>query len=258
MIMTPATTGIVVFACTFGAALFGIWLRSTVRAHLLDADSRDTMKLGIGLIVTMTALVLGLVTASAKNSFDAADTTVKHTATQLLALDRVLARYGPETGTIRKALRDEIGARIDMLWPQNSSKPVDFDQMASRAELLGTERLADAIQRLTPHDDAHRALQKRALDLAEELLQARWLVTSRTAASIPLLFLAVLLSWLTITFATFGLLAPRNATVVAVLFVCALSVGGAVFLVLEMDGPFDGILQVSSDPMRFAHEHLNQ
>jgi hypothetical protein len=155
-------------------------------------------------------------------------------------------------------LRDEIETRIDMIWPPNSSKPVDISQMASRAGLLGTERLADAIQGLRPQDDAHRALQKRALDLAEALLQARWLVTSRTGASIPLPFLAILLSWLAIIFASFGLLGRRNTTVVTALFVCALSVGGAVFLILEMDGPFDGILQVSSDPLRFAHAHLNQ
>jgi hypothetical protein len=76
--------------------------------------------------------------------------------------------------------------------------------------------------------------------------------------SSPVPFFAVLLFWLTITFASFGLFAPRNAMVVTVLFVCALSVGSAVFLVLEMDGPFDGLLKVSADPLRYAHAHLNQ
>jgi hypothetical protein len=246
--------GAIVFTCTFAGALFGIWLRTVLPERHLDAESRDTVKVGIGLIATMTALVLGLVTASAKSSFDAVDTAVKQTATQVLALDRVLARYGSDTGEIRKGLKRTVGARIDMIWPPGSSKPASLDPMSAS----GAEGLADAIRGLKPHDDSQRALQARALDLAEALLQTRWLATAITGASIPVPFLAVLMFWLTITFVSFGLFAPRNAMVVTVLFVCALSVGSAVFLVAEMDGPFDGLLRVSGDPLRYAHAHLNQ
>jgi hypothetical protein len=182
---------------------------------------------------------------------------MKQTATQVLALDRVLARYGSETGKIRKGLQRAIGARIDTIWAHGSSKPANLDPMRSGA-VSGTERLAEAIQGLKPHDDTQRALQERALDLTEVLLQARWLVIGGTGTSIPVPFLVVLLFWLTIIFASFGLFAPWNAMVVTVLFVCALSVGGAIFLVLEMDGPFDGLLKVSADALRYAHTHLNQ
>ena len=126
------------------------------------------------------------------------------------------------------------------------------------AAATGVEELADGIRGLTPRDASQRALQSRALDLAEALLQARWLVFASTGTSVPLPFFVVLLFWLTITFASFGLFAPRNATVLVALFVCALSVGGAVFLILEMDGPFDGLVKVSADPLRYAHAHLNQ
>ena len=255
--MDATIVGIIVFTCTFAGALLGMWLRAVLPQHWLDAESRDTVKVGVGLIATMTALVLGLVTASAKNSFDAVDTTVKQTATQLLALDRVLARYGSETGEIRKALQGAVGARIDMVWGQGSSNPANRDPMRSGAA-LGAERLADAIRGLKPHDDSQRALQARAMDLAETILQGRWLALASTGASIPVPFLAILLFWLTITFASFGLFAPRNAMVVTVLFVCALSVSSAVFLVVEMDGPFDGMLKVSADALRYAHTHLNQ
>jgi hypothetical protein len=233
-------------------------LRTVLPEHHLDAESRDTVKVGIGLIATMTALVLGLVTASAKSSFDSVDTAVRQTATQVLALDRILARYGSDTGEIRKGLQRAIGARIDTIWPPDSSKPANLDPMRSGAA-SGTEGLADAIRGLKPHDDSQRALQARALDLTEALLQTRWLVTAAgSGVAIPVPFLAVLLFWLTITFVSFGLFAPRNAMVVTVLFVCALSVGSAVFLVLEMDGPFDGLLKVSGDPLRYAHAHLNR
>jgi len=249
--------GLIVFACTFAGVLLGMWLRNVLPERLLDAESRDTVKVGVGLIATMTALVLGLITASAKSSFDAVDTAVKQSATQVLALDRVLARYGPETGEIREGLRRALGTRIDMIWPQGSTNPADLDPTRA-GTMPRTEALADAVRGLKPQNDSQRALQARALDIAEALLQTRWFVIAGTGAPIPVPFLAVLVFWLTITFASFGLLAPRNALVVTVLFVCALSVGSAVFLVLEMDEPFDGLLKVSADPLRYALAHLNQ
>ena len=255
--MNPTIVGIIVFALTFGGALLGMWLRTLLSEHHLSAESKDTVKVGIGLIATMTALVLGLVTASAKSSFDAVDSAVKQTAIDVLALDRTLARYGSETSEIRKGLQRAIGARIDMIWPQGSSKPANLDPMASGAG-AEAETLADAIRALKPRDDSQRALQSRALDIAEALLQARWLVLAATEPSVPVPFLVILLFWLTIIFASFGVFAPRNAMVLTVLFVCALSVSLAVFLVLEMDAPFDGLLKVSADPLRYAYAHLNQ
>ena len=255
--MNPTIVGMIVVACTFGGALVGMWLRTVLPAHHLDAESRDVVKVGIGLVATMTALVLGLVTASAKSAFDAMDAAVKTTAVEVLTLDRLLARYGAETGAIRQGLQRAIGARVDMIWPQDAAKPATLDPMRSGTGAQ-TEGLATAIRALTPRDDAQRALQARALDLAEALLQARWLVLAGTEASVPVPFLVILVFWLTMTFASFGLFAPRHATVLVVLFVCALSVGSAVFLVLEMDTPFDGVLKISAEPFRYTLAHLNQ
>ena len=114
------------------------------------------------------------------------------------------------------------------------------------------------MRRLQPRDDTQRALQSRALDLTEALLQARWVAIAAMGASVPVPFLVVVLLWLAITFGSFGLFAPRNTLVVTVLVVCALSVASAVFLVLEMDGPFHGLLKVSAEPLRYAHAHLNR
>jgi len=255
--MNPTVVGMIVFACTLGGALVGNRLRTRLPEHHLDDESRDTVKLGIGLIATMTALVLGLVTASAKSSFDAVDTAVKNTAMDILTLDRLLARYGAETSEIRAGLKQAVASRIEMIWSQRSSPPAELDPIGSGAA-SGVERLADGIHALTPRDDSQRSIQSRAQDLAEALLQTRWLVFAGGGTSVPLPFLVVLLFWLTITFASFGLFAPRNATVLVVLFVCAVSVGSAVFLILEMDGPFDGLLKASADPLRYAHAHLNQ
>jgi len=253
--MNPTRIGVVVFAIAFGGALLGMWLRARLPEHHLTDDSQGTIKLGIGLIATITALVLGLVTASAKSSFDSVDNAVKETASHLLALDRALARYGPESGEIRKAMKQAVGERIDMIWPKDSSRPISLDPSIAGMEHR-VEALADAIRSLKPRDNLQRSLQNRAVDLAEAVLQSRWLVLAGTEASVPMPFLVVLLFWLAVTFTSYGMLAPRNGTVIAVLFVCALSIGGALFLVLEMDGPFDGLLRVSPDPLRFAYTHI--
>lgn len=251
--MDPVVVGLIVFACTLGGSLAGIWLAGVLPAHHLQGASRDTVNVGIGLVATMSALVLGLVTASAKSSFDAVDDAVKHTAADVLAVDRLLARYGPETAGIRGDLKAVLADRVEAVWPEHAA-PTALPEPAEN--LADVEGIADAILRLTPRDPGQRWLQARSLDLADEVFQARWLVYAGHGSSVPPLFLGVLLFWLTITFASFGLFAPRNATVLAILIAAALSVAGAVFLVLELDEPFDGMLRVSPDPLRYALARL--
>lgn len=253
--MSPLLAGTVVFASALGGALGGLWLRTVLPRHHLDNDTRDTVKLGIGLVATMTALVLGLVTASAKSSFDAVDNAVKDAAIDVLALDRLLARYGPETEPIRAALKQAVQHRVEMIWPQNGAGPTQLDVGKGPTAV---ESLADGVRALQPATDSQRYLQGQAQEVAERLLKMRWLVSASTVTSVPLPFLAILLFWLAVTFASFGLFAPRNGTVVAVLLVCSLSVGSAVFLVLEMDQPFHGVLKVSPEPLRYAVQRLDQ
>jgi hypothetical protein len=257
--MNPTGVSIVVFACVFGGVLGGMWLRTILPKEHLDAESRDTVKVGIGLIATMTALVLGLVTASAKSSFDSVNDAVKKAAISLLAADRTLARYGPETGELRKTLKDLLDARITAIWSHGLSDPADGPPTAANAGAgpSTTEKILETVRGLTPRDDSQRAAQSRALDLLEAVLQAKWLAAVGEA-SVPVPFLSVLVFWLTITFASFGVFAPRNATVLIVLFVCAISVSSALFLVLELDGPFDGLIKASAEPLRYAHAHMNQ
>ena len=159
--MNPTLVGTIVFACTFGGVLLGMWLRTILPEHHLSNESRDTVKLGAGLIATMTALVLGLVTASAKSSFDTMSTAVKTTAVDILTLDRFLARYGTETREIRGTLQDVIANRVDMIWPEGSSRPTVVDPLGAGATAEG---IADRVRGLTPRDDSQRALQSHALD----------------------------------------------------------------------------------------------
>lgn len=252
--MHSTVIGIVVLMCTFGGALLGMRLRAALPDHHLSTEARDTIKLGIGLVATVTALVLGLMTASAKGTFDALDATVKHSAAGLLSLDRNLARYGPETAKIREGLKNSVAQRVQVIWHRHGPGNAHLDPAASAHEM---EVLATEIHKLAPKTDEQRALRARALAFSESLLDARWIVVAALATSVQAAFLTMLVFWLTITFTTFGVLAPRNRTVLVALFVCAVSVAGAIFLVLELDSPFDGLITVSDGPMKFALEHMN-
>jgi hypothetical protein len=248
--------GLATFLLAFGGAMAGMRLRGVLPAHHVSAASQDTIKISIGLIATMTALVLGLVTASAKSSFDAVEQAVKHTSMDVLALDRALARYGPETATIRSDLQELLRERIGRIWPEQPQGKVDVDP-ARGATFTRGERIADAVRTLKPADDLQRAMQQRAADRVEVLLDTRWLALSADEVTIPTPFLVVMIFWLTITFTSFGLFAPANVTVVGALLLAAVSVAFALFLVLELGSPFDGIVRTSPEPLLRALQRIN-
>jgi hypothetical protein len=251
--VNPTEIALIVFACVFTGAMLGMFLRAFMPEHHLSEDSKDVIKLGMGLIATIAALVLGLVIASAKSSYDTQDAAVKHIAAKALLLDRELAQYGPETRESRDLVRRILAHKVDEIWPEERSQPARLD--TSEAAPFAGE-LEQRIRQLTPQNDAQRWPQSRALQITSEIMETRWFVSGGMGNSVPLPFLIVVVFWLTIIFGSFGLFAPRNATVIAVLFVCALSVAGSIFLILEMDQPFKGMMKISSAPFRYTLSHL--
>ena len=249
--MNSATVSLIVFGCVFGGALLGVLLHAVLPQQHLGADARDVVKLATGLVATMAALVLGLLVASAKGSYDAQSTALTQMSANVALLDRVLAHYGPETKEARDLLRAGVARMLDQMWPQGRAHATDTAPSSN-------ELLYDKIQGLTPRDDKQRTLHAQALSMAMGIGQTRWLMYEQgvTAVSMPLL--VVLVAWLTIIFISFGVLAPPNGTVIASLCVSALSVSGAIFLILEMYAPFAGLMQVSSAPLRAALAHLGQ
>lgn len=209
----------------------------------------------MGLIATMAALVLGLLIATAKNSYETQDDAVKHTAAKILLLDHMLSNYGPETREARELLRRTVAARLEAIWPEDRSQRARFDQPEGA---VAAQTIEAQLLKLSPRNDAQRWLQSEALRVGREIMETRWLVLGGLGSSVPLLFLVVVVFWLTIIFASFGLLAPRNSTVVVVFFLAALSVAGSIFLILEMDQPFEGLMRVSSAPIRYALAQLGQ
>jgi len=239
---------IITFAFVFGGALLGIALRAVLPQNELNSDSRDVVKLGMGLVGTLAALVLGLLIASAKTSFDTQNVELTEMSSRVVLLDRVLAHYGPETQDARSELRNSVVHTLDTLSSQD----------ASQLESTKGEALFDIIQGLSPKDDAQRSAKAQALSIILALGQMRWLIAEQRVNSVSVPLLTVLIFWLTIIFVSFGLFAPRNVTVVVSLMVSALSVSGAVFLILEMYSPYSGLIHVSSAPLRAALTRLGQ
>ena len=252
--MPPLLIASITFVCTFGSAVAATFVRNWLPPTHLSKESQDVVRLGIGLVATMTALLLGLVTAAARSAFDAHDIALRNSAANILTLDRHLARFGPETRPTRDLIRRAIAFRIEAIWPANGAAGTGLDAPGATPPI---EEIENQILSLSPQNDAQRWFKAEALKLSEEIVKARWRILS-SGGAVPFPFLVVVIFWLTVTFTSFGLFAPRNATVVAVLAVSAMSVAGAVFLILELDGPFDGVIKVSSGPLRYALENLGQ
>jgi hypothetical protein len=245
--------GWIVFALVFGSALLAMFAHSALPEHHLSSDSKDVVKLGIALIATMSALVLSLLVASAKSSYDTRSNQLVQASADIILLDRALALYGPETKEARSLLQRSVAATVGQFWPAEGAKPI--------AIALGTssvEALYGKIEELSPQSDVQRALRSQAETMALDVGRTRVLLFEHLGTSIPVPFLAVLVFWLCIIFASFGLFAPRNATVIGVICVCALSVSGAIFLILELDRSFEGLLQVSGAPLRTALAQLGR
>lgn len=249
--MSPIAIGWIAFACVFGAAVTGMLLRSRLPEHHLGSESRDAIKLATAIIGTLSALALGLLIASAKRSFDEAGMERRTSAARVLLLDRVMAHYGAETQALRAELRQMVEARL-------SAEANAASRDIPLAEGFEVEGIQDGLRSLTPKTEAQRLLHARALQVSGDIAEARWLRTETEVGGFPMPFLAVLILWFTLLFASFGLLAPSNATVVLTLLVCALSVSAALVLVIDMDHPYLGFIRVSDVPFRTALERLGQ
>jgi hypothetical protein len=245
----------ITFLCTFGGALFGMFLRAALPNPHLSSDSKDVIKMGTGLIATMSALVLGLLIASAKSALDAQRTGFQQMATNIVLLDRTLTHYGPDAKAPRELLRGIVASAIARLWPADGSPKSGLE--ASEFTANGNA-LYEAIRDLTPKTDAQRASQSQALQISADVGRTRLLLSQRDEGSIPKPFLGILMFWLSVLFISFGLFSPGNGTVIVVLIVCALSVASALLLIVDMSEPFTGLFQISSSSLRNALGQLGQ
>jgi hypothetical protein len=252
--MSSLGLSFIVFACVFGGAVCGILLNRILPPTHLSPDSKDVVKMGMGLVATMSALVLGLLVSSAKSFYDAQSTELTEMSEKVILLDRLLAHYGPETKEVRDLLRSTVADGIDMIWSRQHTGPSKLKAPSTD----GPESLIGEVRALSPKDDRQRSIQAQALSTVMGVAQTRWLMYEQGANSVSKPMLAILVFWLTAIFVSFGLFAPRNATVITALFVAGLSVSGAIFLILELYSPFGGLIEISSGPLRATLTQLGQ
>ncbi len=237
----------IIFVLTLGGIFLGAMLRWSLPKHHLSEDAQNTVRLGVGLIATIAALVLGLLIAAAKGSFDTQNTQIKQITADLILLDNILAQYGPEGRPIREQMRSSVGQFADQLWREKQVTVRGPFETNAAAEKVYLE-----IQGLSPQNDLQRALQSRAAQISNDLAQIRLLLFVESDNLVPMPFLAILTFWLVIIFASFSLFSSLNLTVFTSLSLFALSAACAIFLILELSQPFTGLLMISSAPLRNA------
>jgi len=242
---------VTLFVALVGAAFLGRRVRRYLPEDHLSAESKDAVKLAMGLVATMTALVLGLLVSSAKGTYDTTRSEVIQMAAKVAFLDRVLALYGPEAAEARVELRAVVADAARRIW---STDPGRAAQLAPNQQ--AGDALYVAIQRLSPNDDAQRTLKGQVTTLMVDLGQLRSLLVAQSIPSISKPMLIILVSWLVVIFFGFSLLAPPNATTTLALVASAFSVAGAIFLILELDHPFGGLIRIPSEPMINVLSHL--
>ena len=235
--MSAWVIGLLVFACVYGGALLGFALRVPEKHR--DSDSRDVLKVSTGLVGTMAALVLGLLVASAKSSYDNQRDELIRVCADASLLDRALANFGPEAAATRAQLRTTVEDAFSQLWSRSPEPPT-----------TAGESFYTNLTNLEPTNDRQRAIKAGAMDLAMSIGKTRWLLHAQNASAISTPLLVIVVFWLTILFIGFGIFAQPNATVRIAVFVCALSVAAAIFLILEMDRPFSGLIRISDAPLR--------
>jgi Protein of unknown function (DUF4239) len=242
----------VAFGCIFGGAVSGMMLRAVIPPFHLVNDSKDAVRVAMGLVATMTAIVLGMLISSAKNSYDTQSAELTQMAAKIVVMDRLLAHYGPEGEDARGVLRAAAARLIDQMWSN------DLASLSQVSQFAEANAVVDKIQGLSPKDDKERSIKAAAMSLSVSLAETRWLMYHQRLNSVSMPLLIILVFWLSLIFVGFGLFAPPNATAITALFVSSLSVSGAVFLILNMYSPYEGLIRVSKAPMRAALANLGQ
>ena len=246
--MSPIQFAAIAFVCIIASAVGGALLRTRLPEHHVSGDSKDVIKLSIALVATMSALVLALLFASTRTTFERTSGLVSRLTADITELDRVLKHYGPEAQPVRTALRAEIQPMIDSIWRDEAiARGVKLDEAKSPEE-----EVLFMLQDLQPANSRQRALQARALQVSSDLAQTQLALFAQPTDSISNTFLIVLIIWLMFIFGIFSMSAPPNPTLFVVIAICILSASAAFYLILELGLPFGGLMQLSNEPLRNA------
>ena len=253
--MNALVVGLLVGICIFAAALVGMSLHRVLPEPQRSKDTQDVVRLGTGMLSVLASLVLGLLIATAKTSYDTTDHEIRSFAAELILLNETLRDYGGPAKLPSDLLRTFTLQMREDIWPQDANRPALRDNPAT-GDML--EHVREAIRGLVPVDGGQRWLQDQALQINVGLMRARWLLIAQEGSNVRVITLVILTGWIALIFASFGMNAPRNPTVGAAFLVCSLSIGGAVFLILQMDDPFGGTMKISDSPLQTALAHMTR
>jgi uncharacterized membrane protein YqgA involved in biofilm formation len=248
----PLISGIVVFLLVLAGAFAGWTMRQRLPDHHLTDDTKSLVSVSMAVVATVSALVLGLLISNANTSFRTLGGDVTTLSAQILRLDNILRRYGPETYPAREMLRQYAERKTADLFPDEGAD-VRLDNPSTYALL---QRLEDSMLELKPANPRDQWWLDQAMTLAGKIGDTRWLLVQQLGQGTPKAFLALLVFWLTLLFASFGLFAPRNVISGATLMLCALAVAGAIGMILELEKGFGGLVHISPQPMRQAAKAL--
>ena len=247
--MTPMAIALLTFVLAVAGILLGSLMQRRLPEGYLSSDSKDVVKLSIGVVATLAALVLGLLIASAKSTYSARESELNKITADVILLDILLAKYGEGARAARVLLRQAIPPIVDEIWKEEESAALRLEPFRPTAE---GEAFFQQVRELQPSNDIQQSLKERMIEVAGDLVETRLLLFSQLGSSIHVPFLAVLLLWIVVLLAEFSLIAPANAATLSALIICALSVSGAIFLILELDQPFSGLMMIRSKSLRNA------
>jgi hypothetical protein len=237
----------------FTSAMLGMLIRRKLPESHLGDETKSVATLSMGVVGTLTALVLSLLIATASSTFNNRNQEMTVIAAKVIQLDRLLRRYGPEADDERDLLRRYMAMRFQDLFPQGGAKPV----FQNPRTITLFEELEDRLAAMEGHSTQQRWLLSQAQSLTTDLTEVRWLLVEQEGLGIPVPVLLVVLFWLCLLFMSFGLFSPPNATITVVLFLCAVAVAGAIQTILDLSRPFEGVVRVSGQPLRHALDVIN-
>ncbi|HUB44468.1 MAG TPA: hypothetical protein VMB73_05740 [Acetobacteraceae bacterium] len=227
-------------------------------------ETIETMQLVIGMLVTFAALVLGLLTASVKTSYDAAARDRHAYALQLTLLDSCLRDYGPATAPARDDLKSYTAAVIASTWP-NEPAPSGIGYPSTTgmpiigaSPVLGAlmNRIGQQIRMLQPHTTVEINTAADCRATYGDVVRDRLVVIEDASASFSAPFFWMLVFWLMVIFLALGLAAPRNRLALVGILLCAISLSSAVFVIADLSRPYRGLMAISSHDMRVALERM--
>lgn len=245
--MIHVVTGLISFAAIFGGALIGLYIRHRLPGHHLSTETQSVVTVSVAVLATLSALVLGLMISAANTSFSKRSDEVRDLSVQVIRMERNLRRYGPSADDARMKMRAWAAIKLEQLYPKKGQSPPP-----PQKGIETLESVQDALLKLTPSDERQKYLHTLCLTLSSNLIHERWALEQQVGHSIPGPFLILLIFWLAIVFASFGLFAPANTVTIVALFLCSLAVSGGIYLIEELDNPLTGLIRVPFDSMQKA------